>query len=678
LFLEIDSVSTEYADRHLPKTRQLLRRFHVSRDPTCHNGLCGADFTRFAINGPNSVVNQLAAFSGCLATRLHKSCFKDKPQIGHVCEDFSVDEYGMELIKFGPGKHVAYCPVNATDPFLYDIAKKEGYLTFFGEEFCYTGSPYVVQDNIFSLDPDFALHKLFCQLERRSLQNSESGNCVDVFRGAWKYGLGLDLLTQLWDIYGDTPKFAYLNAMAAHYYTARTSELALRSDYYDEYFARFLEHTFNRSDARETIVIVRSDHGFQGHISAVVDYSTQIEHRRPWTEIIVPDWIPIGQLVANRDRMATPYDLYATLRHIMTGDKGLCERCYDLLNEEIPPRRSCKDARVPLDFCMDSIPPPRFGCCNMFEDHQLSFCQDPTLGAPIHEDHIDYELGLRFIQENPEAQFPIPCDTQTSDPSLTTFDQVHKIWWKLDQLVSTLQGKSKVSGGIFLYPRQSFMFTSILQNLESKLDRDDLTMIRVCETGFGAGHSAALFLAASNKVQVITFDKFNRPYQHPAAEFLERTYGRQRINFIAGDTCETVPKFFANEKEPPCDFIHGSSFCATDMHDLLANARPRAVVTATAMSGLLDKSVYFGPQAQWRRLRDKGCLQDITCWKEEQRELDRSFVFAKAGTKMQHHFCVAINSGKCFSPLSNKFNGTDLDLNLEQLCSESSRVDVPQ
>lgn len=64
LFLEVDSVSLAYADRHLPLTRSLLKRHQMRQDPEgkteCNNGVCAADFSLFSLVGPNSVANQVS------------------------------------------------------------------------------------------------------------------------------------------------------------------------------------------------------------------------------------------------------------------------------------------------------------------------------------------------------------------------------------------------------------------------------------------------------------------------------------------------------------------------------------------------------------------------------------------------------------------------------------------
>jgi hypothetical protein len=586
----------------------------------------------------------------------------------------------MRLRNIGPNKHTIFCPINATDPYLYDVARTEGYFTFFGEEFCYEGSPWVAQDVVFPLHADILLHKAFCRLASRKNRKTKKERhvyeehlyqvdlvgtgrypepCLDgAKRGIEKQTLGLEQIRQMWDSYHDIPKFAYLNAMAAHRYVQIWSSFPINAEAYDEHLSDMLESFLQRADANETIIIVRSDHGFQGSDMMPVDYSTQIEHARPWTEIIVPDRYPVDKLFANRDKAVTSYDLYRTIRDLMSSssDQYGLDWAHNILTEDVPSQRTCQQARIPRDFCLaNAPPPPTFGTCNMFEATQALFCLDPTAGADVG---------------------PTPCGVNATNEALRAYRDSTQRWSELDAVVATHRDIAKVSGGIFLYPRQSFILTSILRKLVSERIKGDTQKLRVCETGFGAGHSAALFLSAfEHEVEVITFDKFNRKYQIPALEKLRNRL--PNIRHVVGDSCKSVPAFFANETERPCDLVHGSSFCRSDMIDLVRHMRPGGIVTATAMPTLNEESVYFGKRAQWRKLRNQGCIANIRCWKEEPLELTDSFVFAGKGTIMEHAFCVATSTGNCTSPDKGYQGRSRSEINLDDICSASSRVEVP-
>jgi len=705
LIIEIDSVSVEYADRHLPQTRQLLKKYRATGTTDvngCHEGLCGVDFSKFAVVGPNSIANQVAGLSGCLTTLLHYSCFTKKENIGDVCGDPNLLEYGMRLRNIGPDLHTVYCTANSSTPWLYDVAKDEGYITFFGEEFCFPGSPWVVQENIFPIAADIELHTVFCRLVKhmkpwlddRLLYNAGYGHyCINEKEGIPKQEIALEVLRQMWHQYNDEPKFAYLNGMAAHNYVKETEKLAWRAEEYDEALSRFLKSILGRDDAHETIIIIRSDHGLQGGDSSVVDYSTQIEHSHPFTEIIIPDQYPVKNLIANSDQVVTPFDMYAMLRRLMTGkmDMNRLDGTYDILHEIIP-SRTCRAAKIPEDFCTtEYTPSPNFGTCNMFEAKQAVFCSDPHLGTsklylrrtqkinaePLNSQQSSAKhIRPAFMATKNENTMTIPCASQAELMSSPLHKNLEQQWSMLDKIVEEHQeGRLKVSGGIFLYPRQSYILISIIRRLVSNLTNGQ-ERLRICETGFGAGHSAALFLAASTKVEVVTFDKFDRAYQMPAFHSLQSSFGDDRIKSVAGDTCKTVPGFFSRTEEPRCDFVHGSSFCSSDLLDLTKATKPNGVITATAMENLFDKSVYFGHDGQWRNLRFEGCVARTTCWKEEKKELEKSYVFAKKGITMEHHFCIGLSTGQC-SYHKAAFTNNTLMLNFDDQCSGLGRVDVP-
>lgn len=64
LFVEIDSASTAYAERHLQHTRKFLQRFKLRQSQDgqieCNDGICAAEFNLFSVNGPNSIANQVS------------------------------------------------------------------------------------------------------------------------------------------------------------------------------------------------------------------------------------------------------------------------------------------------------------------------------------------------------------------------------------------------------------------------------------------------------------------------------------------------------------------------------------------------------------------------------------------------------------------------------------------
>jgi Protein of unknown function (DUF229) len=244
------------------------------------------------------------------------------------------------------------------------------YINYFGEEFCYESSPYVTQGNVFPrYYQDIEAHYVFCRLAERKMlmQNltfsmkhrwsmlNHSEPCFDGFycgKSTEKAAVALQFMEQIWDTYEDRPKFAFLNAMAAHVYSHNWENLSLMAEAYDLHLVRFLESMLSREDSSSTLIILRSDHGLQRGPMAM-DYAQQVEHRHPWTEILVPERLITSKsaFFQNQHRLTTGFDLYTTLRAVVdptstTSGAGIPGWSFNMLASEIPMNRTCAEAMV--------------------------------------------------------------------------------------------------------------------------------------------------------------------------------------------------------------------------------------------------------------------------------------------------------------------------------------------
>ncbi len=156
IFLELDSVSQEYADRHFPKTRELLEKYRIKRNGEnkfeCTDGFCSAEFPYTALVGANSVPNQVAALSGCITSTTQELCGLNVTTVipGAICNDSNAMHYGFRLDRLRRIGDTAYwCPNRDQEitktPWIFGVSDSKGYINFFGEEFCYDYSPYVTQ-----------------------------------------------------------------------------------------------------------------------------------------------------------------------------------------------------------------------------------------------------------------------------------------------------------------------------------------------------------------------------------------------------------------------------------------------------------------------------------------------------------------------------------------------------
>jgi len=684
----------------------------------------------------------VSALSGCLTSHPDEEC-KATGADG-LCND-------PDALEFNLRHHITFlnasvwCPTSSTadssvderapSPFLFDIARDAGYISLFGEEFCFEDSPYVTQGNIFELswkNNDIAVHRVHCRLASRYLVHKNlpverlwSGKtgfhlpCVDGNHGTEKSVIPFEHIEQMWEQYSDMPRFAFLNAMAAHDYAARWNAMPQNSEVYDRQLCRFLQDLMSRPDASNTVIVLRSDHGLQDGPS-ISDFSTQVEHSRPWTEIILPESLPTISLKAlktNQERMASGFDLYNTLRNLMAPTSSAKETMLpavppwsiNLLSKEIPEGRTCLEGKIPQELCRNenekTFLAPSFATCNKFDQGLRFFCPKMAKGERIKVRVIyadgNQQINTTLIEEDqpmlpadgnqhnktpkrgrkrkgkrgkaqkrmkrakrtPQKWEDIDEKTQIVEQTYRSMppEELLSSWQSIDAQVAAYP-QARVSGGIFLYPRQQVLFSEIVDKFAKGLASHPGRPLRICETGFGAGHSAALFLAASPNTVVVSFDRFDRPYQKPAAQILLKKYPT-RFTTITGNSCLTVPETLSSKWNPEpvdirengeltskpiqCDLLHGSSLCLSDNTDLVQNSPPGALLTSTSMGSLEDKEVYFGPKAQWTGLRANGCIRDITCFAEEDTEVKQDFIFSRRGNKMRHKFCIAIVTGKC-------------------------------
>ena len=302
-----------------------------------------------------------------------------------------------------------------------------GYVTFFGEEFCFDHSPYVTQDNIFDLNADIKVHTAHCRIaERYVMQQNLTINpkklwgtgfhlpCVDGDQGLEKSLISTESILQMWSKYSDRPRFAFLNAMAAHDYAPRWEAMTQKAETYDFVLSSFLRKLLSRPGASNTIVVLRSDHGLQDGPSTA-DFSTQAEHSRPWTEIILPQSlseISLEVLKKNQERLASGFDLYHTLRSIMTsplnnvmtgsstsGDfvqPPVPPWSINLLTQEIPVGRTCFEGRIPAELCRNenekTFIAPSFGTCNKFDRVLHFFCPKRSAGGITNKVRVELLL----------------------------------------------------------------------------------------------------------------------------------------------------------------------------------------------------------------------------------------------------------------------------------------------
>lgn len=106
----------------------------------------------------------------------------------------------------------------------------------------------------------------------------------------------------------------------------------------------------------DTILITFSDHGMRfGEARATMQ--SRLEERLPFLSITLPEIVRqrfpqlSDNLKANRNKLLSPFDIHATLRHVLNFPKNEPEKIGRSLFQSIPEDRSCAACGIPVHYC---------------------------------------------------------------------------------------------------------------------------------------------------------------------------------------------------------------------------------------------------------------------------------------------------------------------------------------
>lgn len=142
----------------------------------------------------------------------------------------------------------------------------------------------------------------------------------------------------------------------------------------------------------EAMIVLLSDHGMRwGPIRDT--FVGWYEERLPFLYVWLPKWFrderpgAYRSLRANRNRLTSPFDLYETLREVLSLSGGRanpapgCPKCRSLLSGPVPRSRGCSDAGISSHWC----------ACTTFEPADP---RDPLVrrGLRTFLEHVDNVL----------------------------------------------------------------------------------------------------------------------------------------------------------------------------------------------------------------------------------------------------------------------------------------------
>lgn len=130
----------------------------------------------------------------------------------------------------------------------------------------------------------------------------------------------------------------------------------------------------------------------------------------------------------------------------------------------------------------------------------------------------------------------------------------------------------------------------------------------VCEVGFNAGHSAAVFLLSNPQTSYIGFDLMSLRWSAASLSFMQRAFPG-RVTIVRGYSTDTLPQHSA----PLCDIlsIDGEHAGETPYLDIVNGKK------ASRAGGLvlMDDWSSTSPdvKAAWKKAKESGLLEEIKC-----------------------------------------------------------------
>ena len=164
--------------------------------------------------------------------------------------------------------------------------------------------------------------------------------------------VSFEYLLSYFRAYKNIPKFS----LVTH---AVISHDSLNSiGYADDDFKNFLQQMNKESFLNNTFLVIFGDHGSR-YSKARQTIQGKLEERLPFLSITTPKWFPeqypklYNNLVHNSGVLTTPFDLYATLRHITTYPEypGGITTGQSLFNRIDEGNRTCDVAGVEEHWC---------------------------------------------------------------------------------------------------------------------------------------------------------------------------------------------------------------------------------------------------------------------------------------------------------------------------------------
>lgn len=147
-----------------------------------------------------------------------------------------------------------------------------------------------------------------------------------------------------------------------------------------------------------------------------------------------------------------------------------------------------------------------------------------------------------------------------------------------------------------------------LDKVAKLIELSESEYINIMEIGFGAGHSAEVFLKNNSTCMLTSFELGNNDYVMTSKEHIDNTYP-ERHTLILGNSNKTIPEFIEKNKNVMFDviFVDGAHDYNTVLIDILncynlAHKNTIIILDDTMFTSGWEEGWTIGPSKAWKEL----------------------------------------------------------------------------
>ncbi|XP_062540415.1 uncharacterized protein LOC134208663 isoform X2 [Armigeres subalbatus] len=280
-----------------------------------------------------------------------------------------------------------------TCPFVWDMFTNSGYVTAYAEDEASINTFNYHKYGFVKPPTDYYLRPMALAAEKNLVKKFKSSltMCLGYENYAdFIYRYALDFAT----FYRDEPSFGlFWTNTFSHNDISDPSSMDQRIKYY-------LQQLDDRGILNSSMVVFFSDHGLRfGAVRSLL--TGWLEERLPFMFLWLPEWFKeqhpeaVQALKINRNRLTNPYDLHATLKHVLELSERIdnlppplsCPNCQSIF-QEMPWNRSCEETSIAPHWCT---------CSNFEKIDKSSKIVHEVLGFVINEINRDLDDNQRNL-----------------------------------------------------------------------------------------------------------------------------------------------------------------------------------------------------------------------------------------------------------------------------------------